>query len=89
MPYIKQKDRVKFAGPLHMLAVAGINTAGEFNYLVTKLMIQYLQQHGQSYQIYNDLMGALQGASLELYRRQVAEYEDKKIVENGDVCNGD
>jgi hypothetical protein len=31
------------------------------------------------------LIGMLECAKLELYRRSVANYEDEKILENGDV----
>lgn len=45
----------------------------------------YIKTKGESYQTYNDIMGALEGAKLELYRRKIGIYEDKKIEENGDV----
>lgn len=32
-----------------------------------------------------DILGVLEGAKLELYRRKIALYEDIKIKENGDV----
>jgi len=38
-----------------------------------------------SYSDYNALVGVLECAKLEFYRRAVAAYEDKKIKENGDV----
>jgi hypothetical protein len=41
--------------------------------------------NGENYQHFNDVLGALEGAKLELYRRRIAPYEDTKIVENGDV----
>lgn len=31
------------------------------------------------------IIGALENSSSELYRRKIAPYEDKKIIENGDV----
>jgi len=37
------------------------------------------------YQNINDLLGALEGAKLELYRRVAAPYEDEKVESNGDV----
>jgi hypothetical protein len=40
---------------------------------------------GLSYQTINDIVGALEGAKLEFYRRVAVPYEDKKIIENGDV----
>jgi hypothetical protein len=45
----------------------------------------YIKDKGLSYQTLNDVLGALEGCKLELYRRQVAPYEDKKIQANGDV----
>jgi hypothetical protein len=92
MPYIKQEDRDKFNGETEhcmysFIEKVGrkIDTAGEFNFVVTTLAKEYLEKHGENYQHYNDLLGALEGIKLELYRRQVAPYEDKKIEENGDV----
>jgi hypothetical protein len=37
------------------------------------------------YRDYHAVIGALEAAKLEFYRRQVAPYEDGKIAENGDV----
>jgi len=60
-------------------------TAGELNYVLTTQLVNYVFLHGESYQSYNDIMGALEGAKLEIYRRQIAQYEDDKARENGDV----
>jgi len=69
MPYIAQ-DRRK------VLLVGEVpSTAGEI----------YLDKKNRSYQHFNDCIGALQAAQLELYRRQVVGYEDEKIKSNGDV----
>lgn len=59
--------------------------AGELNFLITELVWEYICLKGKKYQHFNDVIGALEGAKLELYRRQIAPYEDKKIEENGDV----
>jgi len=32
-----------------------------------------------------DVLGALEGAKQEFYRRKVVQYEENKIAENGDV----
>ncbi|MDC3283262.1 hypothetical protein OAV41_01680 [Planctomycetota bacterium] len=45
----------------------------------------YIKYGGLNYQQCNDVMGALTGAQLEFYRRFVADYEDTKIRDNGDV----
>jgi hypothetical protein len=76
MPYIEEKDRVR--------ATFHPKTAGELNYAITRLIQQFLGETPR-YQQFNDVLGALEGAKLELYRRRIAGYEDKKIIENGDV----
>lgn len=59
-------------------------TAGELNWFITKAIWAYFQDTPK-YQGINDVIGALEGAKLEFYRRVVVPYEDKKIIENGDV----
>lgn len=82
MPYIRTQDREAF----HQLDdLPGADDAGELNYQFTKIALNYLEVHGNRYQVFNDIIGALEGAKLELYRRRVAPYEDTKIAENGDV----
>lgn len=80
MPYIKPEIR-------EILSACGTfpRFAGELNYTFTLLINEYLKDRGESYQTYNDIMGALEGAKLELYRRKIAPYEDTKIKSNGDV----
>ena len=63
----------------------GPRNAGELNYLITLLFLEYLGGQGLSYQTLNDCMGAAQGATLELYRRVGAGYEDRKRLQNGEV----
>ena len=79
MPYITshQKEEIK-QGRLP-------NTAGELNYCFTLLAFEYIKHVGERYQTYNDIMGALEGCKLELYRRKISEYENQKIKDNGDV----
>lgn len=83
MPYIKNAEKVKFEKGLKDLPPA--SSAGELNYLFTKIAHKYLKHHGLKYQYLNDVSGALTNANLELYRRMAAPYEDQKIKENGDV----
>ena len=58
---------------------------GDINYLVTQLCQTFLELKGESYATYNEIVGALECCKLELYRRKVAIYEQKKAFENGDV----
>ena len=76
MPYITQELRTADLNPV---------TAGELNYKITEILHYYLLTKGESYSTYNDIMGALEGAKLEIYRRRVAPYEDKAIAKNGDL----
>jgi hypothetical protein len=80
MPYIKQERRVDLTKSGHDMA-----TSGELNFIITRILNRYREQHGDSYTTYNDIIGALEGAKLEFYRRVVVPYENTKIEENGDV----
>lgn len=82
MPYIRPSTRDKFADGLPRLAP---QNPGELNYLFSSLVAAYLDLVGWNYQSFNDVIGALDGAKMEFYRRHVAPYEDRKIAENGDV----
>lgn len=79
MPYIpkSEKERVD--------ENKSIQTAGQFNYALHQLVAVYFEQNKFNYQTCNDIIGALECAKMELYRRLVANYEDKKILQNGDV----
>lgn len=80
MPYIKAEQRVE----LDKWDTIPDN-AGELNYMVTRLIHEYWEENGSNYQAFNDIVGALECAKLELYRRWIGPYEDVKIAENGDV----
>lgn len=79
MPYIDEESRALLAEGTKPA------TPGELNYVVTLVITEYLRTCGRSYQTINDILGALDGASKEFYRRVAAPYEDTKIVLNGDV----
>ena len=78
MPYIKQEDRARLLTEIP-------ETPGELNYIITKLLLRYITVKGINYQTINDIVGALECCKSEFYRRVVAEYENKKAKENGDV----
>ena len=84
MPYITPARR----DTLDTIAAELPDNAGELNYVLTKIAVRYLRKHGKRYQTLNDILGAFEGAKLELYRRVAAPYEDTKIEENGDVYDG-
>ena len=78
MPYIKQKYREE----VHRY---GANNSGDLNFMITSLCTIYLKQHKYDYATMNEIIGALECAKHEFYRRIIVPYEDKKIKENGDV----
>ncbi len=79
MPYIEQDRRSELQEGNEPL------TPGELSYAITRLLLAYVGTLGTKYQTYNDVLGALEGAKLEFYRRRVAPYEDWKAHVNGDV----
>jgi hypothetical protein len=84
MPYIKSHKRYDFDEVLDQLPVP--SGPGELNYLFTKIALKFLKRFDPpAYDDFNDVIGALEGAKLELYRRHVVPYEDIKIRMNGDV----
>lgn len=81
MPYIKQEDRED----IEVSSCRSALNAGELNFIFSDFISDYISCHGESYQTYNDCIGALEACKLELYRRLVAKYEDEAIERNGDV----
>ena len=76
MPYIRPEQRER--------ALRNPENAGELNFAFTMLIKEYLGAT-PNYQRFNDILGALEGAKLELYRRKIVPYEEEKIKTNGDV----
>lgn len=73
MPYITPERREA------ILAGAKPQDPGELNFAITTLVDSYLQDKGGiRYGHLNEVIGALDCAKLELYRRVAAPYEDKK-----------
>ena len=79
MPYIQQSRREEITDS------SLVETAGELNWLLTILINDYINKHGKSYQTLNEVIGVLECAKLELYRRVVSPYEEIKMQQNGDV----
>jgi hypothetical protein len=91
MPYIKQERRDRFDSWIDNLAKAvayapeaETNRMGDLNYIITRLLKEVYK--GQDcYRTYNERIGLLESAKLEAYRKQIAYYEDTKLILNGDV----
>lgn len=76
MPYVEDKFNVY---------VPHIRTAGELNYVLTRIVLGYLRTHGLRYSTINDIVGALECCKTEFARRIIGPYEDKARDRNGDV----
>lgn len=89
MPYIKPVDRLyinkKLVSNKKHINYSQIATPGELNFAISTMINDYLQTTGVCYGSINTLIGVLECAKLELYRRIASPYEDEKIKENGDV----
>jgi hypothetical protein len=90
MPYIKADAREPLDPLIDALSDALSDAlpadvlAGHLNYIVSRLCAKALARN-TSYARINELIGALECAKMELYRRVAAPYEDSKAAENGDV----
>ena len=78
MPYIDKTRAMEFFVPT-------AKTEGELNYIVTQAVLNYLARTERKYADYNAAVGALECAKIELYRRLIIPYEQKKMSLNGDV----
>lgn len=78
MPYVKKEARQ------YINALSRADGPGELNFELTSIVIDYIGDV-RAYTKYNEVIGVLECMKLELYRRMVAPYEDRKCAENGDV----
>ena len=79
MPYLTSGERSSLDDGRKALK------GGEINYQVSKLVNDFIAMKGLSYAVINEVIGALECAKLEAYRRVAAPYEDKKMIANGEV----
>lgn len=89
MPYINERRR-EWLDPFISNLSAEMLTHGELNYCVTRLAVLFLaplvaQGKKVGYGELSAVRAVLQDAADEFYREPVADYEDKKMQESGDV----
>ena len=86
MPYIEPSQRMPLDPLIEKLANALPETefAGQLNYIISKIAAHLLHEK-LSYARVNEIIGAVECAKQELYRRVAGPYEDTKIDQNGDV----
>ena len=87
MPYIRQafrKDYEKFIEEIPVRAMPGEITF--MFYVILKKLSQDPVRGGlENFASGAQVLGCLEAAKLEFYRREMAPYEDNAIEENGDV----
>lgn len=79
MPYITEERRDNIEKAMENPNI------GDINYVITMLLLDFLNKKGLNYENLNSLIGVLDCAKMELYRRVAIPYENMKIRENGDV----
>jgi hypothetical protein len=87
MPYIPQSRRKDFEKEVNALVdLANRETldTGDINYIVSKFIFAIYDKN-PSYGQGSKVRAALSDAAEEFYRRKLADYEDKKKAENGDI----
>lgn len=82
MPYVTQATREE-------LRFEAARDAGELNYSITLLCDDFLRRMGRKYANVNTVIGVLECAKQEFYRRIASPYENEKIALNGDVYSDD
>ena len=94
MPYIAQEKRAYaqsrfgYFGRTDVIVEEQKNQAGCLELLHFRPLERGLEDKRViSYRNINELIGVLECAKLELYRRVASPYEDEKIQSNGDVFN--
>jgi hypothetical protein len=88
MPYISEDNRWSLDEVISELALAldgKLASTGEVNYTITKILLKTLLAGNARYDDYNRALGVLEAVKLEMYRRSAAPYEDKQVIQHGDV----
>jgi hypothetical protein len=83
MPYITPAEKIKLFNAVEH--IPNDLTPGQLTYVITRILIRQISGLEPSYATFNSLMGCLECAKQELYRRVIAPYEDAKMLKNGDV----
>lgn len=84
MPYINQRDRDFFEPSLDEI-VDSIQDPGDVCFCIYYILQKVCKKDSTRFKTISSLIGEVECAKMEFYRRIVAPYEDIKINENGDV----
>ena len=82
MPYIKPEDRESMNDVVEKMKSSGVAPDGKLNYVIYKFCKETVEP---SYNNFKNFLGELNECCEEIRRRLLANYEDNKIKENGDI----
>ena len=84
MPYIKNENNKRdyMDKIVELMAEVGVKVDGDLNYILYAFCKRYVKP---SYNNFKNYCGELRQCATEIERRLLANYENKKIKENGDV----
>ncbi len=89
MPYIEKVERKPYKKPVNdLFERLKDKPAGHINYVISRLLWKMWNRE-RSYTMGCKIAGTLILVLFEFVRRNLNEYEDEKIVENGDLHNFD
>lgn len=89
MPYILNKHRCSFDDDIKSIAnnvrdISNELRPGVINYIFSK-MLKEIYGECESYRFHNEVIGILESAKMEWYRRYTSKYEELCIDRNGDI----
>lgn len=82
MPYVKQGKREILDKVVELMTSLSIEANGDLNYILYSYCKKNLVK---SYNNIKNYCAELNECSEEIRRRILSEYEDQKIIENGDI----
>ena len=82
MPYVTQDKRPILDRIVSEMWAANVKADGDLNYILFAFCKRCIKP---SYNNYKNYLGELNECAEEIRRRLLADYENKKIEENGDV----
>lgn len=82
MPYIKEIERPEMDEIINLMVETGVEAKGDLNYILFKFAKYHIKP---SYNNYKNFLGELNEACAEIRRKILVPYEEKKIIENGDI----
>lgn len=93
MPYIDKAERKYYDPDIEKLAKWIQGRPGELSYIITAITHIWLKKRHPMergpvpYSSLSLAIGALESTKLELYRKVIGPYEDRKLQENGRVSD--